>query len=245
MKHLNPVISVVTVCRNPGELLKATVRSVAEQTAREEIEFVVVDGASTDSTPDFLRGLPEGTVDRWVSEPDGGIYDAMNKGVKLSRGEWIIFMNAGDTFSSPDVCEKLIAVSDEDAGVVYGDVRKRDRVGCWQVKKAEPPHNSHRMFFCHQSSMTRRRLLEEYPFDTTLRMSADFKFFKTLILNGIRFQYIPISVSDFDTTGVSNSRRADGLRENLRVVSDLDRGLPLLRHRLHLLIPLLSLRARR
>ena len=112
------------------------------------IDYVIIDGASTDGTPEML-GKTEGV--RWISEPDMGIYDAMNKGIRMAEGEWVIFMNAGDVFASDDTLSKVFSV-ERDADVIYGDVIKGD-----SIKKAEPPHNGHRMYFCHQ-----RRIIRQY-----------------------------------------------------------------------------------
>ncbi len=101
---MEPTISVVTVTRNALPLLRRTVASVSEQTCQ-DMEYIIVDGASTDGSTDFIAG--ERCVSRWVSERDGGIYDAMNKGARMASGRWIIFMNAGDTFAGPDVAAQL------------------------------------------------------------------------------------------------------------------------------------------
>ena len=111
-----------------------------------------------------MLGKTEGI--RWISEPDKGIYDAMNKGIRMAEGEWVIFMNAGDVFASDDTLSKVFSV-ERDADVIYGDVIKGD-----SIKKAESPHNGHRMYFCHQSAFVRTSCLKEFPFDIQHRMSA-------------------------------------------------------------------------
>ena len=78
------------------------------------------------------------------------------------------------------------------------------------------------MFFCHQSAFVKRESLSQYPFDTKYRLSADFKFFKTLIINGEEFKHVNIPVSIFDVTGVSNSSRSTGLKDNINVIKEVD-----------------------
>ena len=206
-----PKVSVVTVCYNCDKLLQKTITNVLRQTYK-NLEYIIIDGASTDSTAEVIETFrPHLTT--VVSEPDRGIYDAMNKGVRLATGEWVIFMNAGDGFAADDVLQRVFA-EERAADVVYGDVVKRG-----VIKKAEAPHNGHRMFFCHQSALTRTTCLREYPFDIRHRMSADFKLFKQLFLAGKRFLQLDFPIADFDVTGVSNS--LDSLKDRLRLLPRL------------------------
>lgn len=226
--------SVITVCRNAEAALRKTSESVLSQTCL-DFEYIVVDGNSTDGTVDFLRSLPSGNV-RWISEGDKGIYDAMNKGTRMACGEWVIFMNAGDLFAFESTLGDLQEVVDSvgmDTDVVYGDVLKANGDAPLLYKKAEPPHNSHRMFFCHQSALARREALLAHPFDISHPYSADFKFFKQLIVEGCGFRQVDFPVAVFDTGGISNRRRSAGLADNMRVIRETDgimKGLPFILH---------------
>lgn len=214
-----PLISVVTVCRNALPMLKTTVESVLSQTYP-RIEHVIIDGASSDDTPRFLEGLKSAT---WISEPDRGIFDAMNKGAWMAKGEWVIFMNAGDTFASPDVVERVFSGRDVGPfGVIYGNVLKEGPDGGLIEKPSLPPANCHRMFFCHQSAFYRRGDLLVYPFDLRHPLSADIHQVKRMLRAGIRFCQLDFPVAVFDTHGVSNTRRSAGLRDNISVVCELD-----------------------
>ena len=209
----NPVlVTVVTVCRNVKSSLEKTMNSLLHQSYA-HIDYVIIDGASTDGTPEML-GKTEGI--RWISEPDKGIYDAMNKGIRMAEGEWVIFMNAGDVFASDDTLSKVFSV-ERDADVIYGDVIKGD-----SIKKAEPPHNGHRMYFCHQSAFVRTSCLKEFPFDIQHRMSADFKQMKQLYLAGKTFMQLDFPIAVFDTSGVSNAQRSKGLYDNIQVIREVD-----------------------
>ena len=209
----NPVlVTVVTVCRNVKSSLEKTMNSLLHQSYA-HIDYVIIDGASTDGTPEML-GKTEGV--RWISEPDMGIYDAMNKGIRMAEGEWVIFMNAGDVFASDDTLSKVFSV-ERDADVIYGDVIKGD-----SIKKAEPPHNAHRMYFCHQSAFVRTSCLKEFPFDIQHRMSADFKQMKHLYLAGKTFMQLDFPIAVFDTSGVSNAQRSKGLYDNIQVIREVD-----------------------
>ena len=207
--------TIITVCRNHAQELERTIRSVESQTWQEK-EYLVIDGASTDDSLDVIKAH-EASITRWVSEPDQGIYDAMNKGVKMAQGEWVIFMNAGDTFAGDDTLQRVFG-NPLDADVIYGDVIKGEL-----VKKAEAPRNAHRMFYCHQSAFVRTSCLREFPFDIRHRMSADFKQVKQMFLSGKRFRQLDFPVANFDTQGVSNKNRSAGLYDNIQVIRETDR----------------------
>ena len=209
------IVTIITVCRNHAQELERTIRSMESQTWQEK-EYLVIDGASTDDSLDVIKAH-EASITRWVSEPDQGIYDAMNKGVKMAQGEWVIFMNAGDTFAGDDTLQRVFG-SAQDADVIYGDVIKGEL-----VKKAEAPRNAHRMFYCHQSAFVRTSCLREFPFDIRHRMSADFKQVKQLYLSGKRFRQLDFPVANFDTQGVSNRNRSAGLYDNIQVIRETDR----------------------
>ncbi len=196
-------------------MLKKTMQSVDSQTYT-NYEYIVIDGNSTDGTLDFLKNY-EGKLTKYVSESDQGIYDAMNKGVKMSSGDYVIFLNAGDLFADATTLEKIFKDKIYDSDVIYGDVIKNGK-----IKPAEKPHNAHKMYFCHQSCFTKLTCLRQFPFDTKYKMSADFNFFKILTLNNKTFKQLNIPIAIFDTTGVSNTKRSKGLKENINVVNEHD-----------------------
>ena len=230
-------VPVITVARNARNDLRRTMESVA-RLSYPDVEYIVVDGASTDGTVEMLE-KSKGV--RWTSEADRGIYDAMNKGVTKATGEWVIFMNAGDRFASDDVIERVFSHPETDAAdVIYGDVVKRGTV----CSASPEPVDGHRMFFCHQSCIARCKCLIDTPFDISHRMSADFKWVKMMIKQGRRLVYVPVAVSEFDTGGVSNTSRSRGLADNMRVIRELEplsRQLTLLPH---LIVPYVMCRLR-
>ena len=230
-------LTVITVARNARNDLRRTMESVA-RLSYPDVEYIVVDGASTDGTVEMLE-KSKGV--RWTSEADRGIYDAMNKGVTKATGEWVIFMNAGDRFASDDVIERVFSHPETDAAdVIYGDVVKRGTV----CSASPEPVDGHRMFFCHQSCIARCKCLIYTPFDISHRMSADFKWVKMMIKQGRRLVYVPVAVSEFDTGGVSNTSRSRGLADNMRVIRELEplsRQLTLLPH---LIVPYVMCRLR-
>lgn len=226
-------ISIVTVTRNAADLLKRTIESVGRQ-KYDKMEYVVIDGASDDGS---VKAISESQlIDKWFSEPDKGIYDAMNKGARMATGEWILFMNAGDTFAGDDVVSRLMteAGSHPDADVIYGDViRCGNASGEGSLKEASDVLKGHRLAFCHQSVICKRKDLLENPFDIRHRYSADFKFFKTLHKQNKNFVHVNFPVARFDVTGVSTRNRSKGLADNMKVILEVDglsKGLPSLLH---------------
>ncbi len=235
MKH-QPRVTVVTVTYNALDALSKTMRSVEAQDYA-NIEYIIVDGASSDATPSMLAQY-HGRLNRWVSEKDRGIYDAMNKGVKMSTGEYVIFMNAGDTFVGSDTVSRVFAEAAE-ADVIYGDIMKNG-----MRKRSLSPRNCHKMYYCHQAAFTRRECLLEMPFDVSHRFSADFKQAKEMFLAGKTFSYVDVAVADFDTSGVSNVNRSQGLWDNVKVVCETDSFINRMRFLPHLLFPFIICKIR-
>lgn len=208
-------ISVITVTFNAAQALKMTIDSVLAQDYR-NIEYIIIDGASTDSSQQIAEAYAKEGKLLWQSEPDKGIYDAMNKGVKKATGDYCIFMNAGDTFASPTVITQLISKG-MDADVIYGDIIKDGN-----IKRSLSPRNCHKMFYCHQSVFVRTALLRAFPFDIKHKMSADFKQAKQLFLAKKTFKQTDVVVANFDTNGVSNTQRSRGLYDNMSIVWEVD-----------------------
>lgn len=230
-------VSIITVTRNAAEALRTTMQSVAQLTYP-DLEYIIIDGASTDATVELLRSA--GGI-KWISEPDNGIYHAMNKGVDQASGEWVIFMNAGDKFVSPDALQRVLATPGaEKADVIYADVVKHGAV----VSAPDTPVDGHRMWCCHQSVLARRADLQSYPYDTKYPLSADFHWMKRMLKGEKRFLHAPVALAVYDTGGISNTSRSRGLADNMRVVCELEplgRRLKLLPH---LIIPYIMCRLR-
>lgn len=115
-------ITLITVTYNSGNTLNSTIKSIIEQTAFDQIEYIIVDGRSTDNTLDIIE-KNEKHISKWISEPDAGIYDAMNKGIKMASGNWIGFLHADDIFADNSVIETVIKlVSKNNYNVLYGNL---------------------------------------------------------------------------------------------------------------------------
>jgi glycosyltransferase involved in cell wall biosynthesis len=181
-------MSVITVCFNDAKNLETTIASVVGQTY-EKIEFIIVDGGSSDSTLDLIR-RQEGRIAKWVSEKDAGIYDAMNKGLRLATGDYLIFMNAGDIFHSNDTVESAIeriTSNPEKPLIAYGKAAIVGEDGTF-LKDLAPLRFAKRnlnMFgtrtVCHQSVFVARAAAPDY--DTKFRLKAELDWYYRLLDN--------------------------------------------------------------
>lgn len=188
-------ISVVTVCFNAADLIEKTISSVAEQTYP-DVEYIVIDGKSTDATTDIIRKYSD-SISYWVSEPDNGIYDAMNKGISAATGDYIIFMNAGDSFTDSTVLEKVVPYLGSHT-IVSGRWNRCYSDG--KVKQAAPKKTESlkvEMPICHQATFIRLPYHKDNPFDTSFKLSADYDFFYKAWRHGETFSYLDETIVDF------------------------------------------------
>ncbi|UCG57068.1 MAG: glycosyltransferase [Phycisphaerales bacterium] len=217
-------VSVITVCLNSAETIESTIRSVLGQTY-EHVEYIVVDGGSSDGTLEILRTY-QGRIAKCISESDGGIYNAMNKGICLATGQVISFLNADDAYAYDKVLSEVVALlSTRNLDAVYGDLVYVDRrdtkriVRYWQAgeyrQKAffhgwAPPHPT---FFC------RKCLFERCgSFNTKYRIAADFELMLRFIEKyGVSLGYVPKTLVRMRTAGRANTIRGI-IRGNREIV---------------------------
>ena len=214
----HPTVSVVTINRNMREGLETTLRSVIAQTY-ENLEFLVIDGASNDGSRELIHRFAS-EIEYWVSEPDAGIYDAMNKGVRAATGEWVIFMNSGDRFHRKETIAEIFSESHSDADLVYGHsvcwypAEKIERVLPAEPKTVLPL----RMNCSHQSLFTRRSRLIERPFSLDL-IASDYEFLVRMYVEGRRFKAIDHVVGVITKGGISDVSRFRSLTERARIIA--------------------------
>ena len=213
-------ISVITINLNDAAGLDKTITSVAGQTTR-PFEFIVIDGASTDGSVDVIRSHAA-NIDHWVSEPDKGIYNAMNKGVSFAHGDWCLFLNAGDTFCNVSVIDALVHCGSS-ADIICGNAMIQEN----PPRRKTPPKEITLNFLfsgslCHQSALIRTSLLQKHPYDESLKIVSDRKFFlQTLILEDASYQTVDIDIADYDITGYSAQNRFASEQEYARVLEEL------------------------
>lgn len=208
-------VSVVTICFNAVKLIENTILSVAAQTYP-EVEYIVIDGASTDGTRDLII-LHQKYISYWISEPDKGIYDAMNKGIAAATGDYIIFMNAGDTFTNNRVIENAVPYLGHHTVVTghwcrkYADgTMKNAHPKALEAFKIEMP-------ICHQATFVRLSYHKKNPFDTSFRLSSDYDFFYKAWCSRETFLYIDNIIADFlEADGVSSSNITESVMERAK-----------------------------
>jgi len=196
-----PTITVVTVCRNALALLRSTVESVLGQ-GYPGLEYWIVDGASTDGTPEYLGSLAGRGV-RFVSEPDRGIADAMNKGALLSTGEWIAHLHAGDSYLPGALAAVGAAARKGEADVICGAIWKEEERGR-TLYHPDPRHLPLDMTIHHAATWTRRSVFERLGgFDPRYPNAMDYDFFLRAHAVGARFAVLPQPLASMAKGGQS------------------------------------------
>lgn len=220
---MNPLFSIITVTYNAASTIPATLASVKEQTCL-LYEYIVIDGASTDNTVEIARnsGIEPMTL---ISEPDKGIYDAMNKGLGVAKGDYVIFLNAGDAFHSPGILQLIAdSVMDNDyPGIAYGQTQivdfDRKRIGdrhltAPSVLTLDSFKNG--MVVCHQAFVVLRKLVDN--FDTRYKFSADYEWCIRCLQRSHRNLYIDRVIIDYLAEGVTTANHAASLWERFRIM---------------------------
>jgi glycosyltransferase involved in cell wall biosynthesis len=200
-----PTLSIVTINLNNAAGLARTLASVRAQSLR-AYELVVVDGGSQDESVEVIRAH-EDLITEWVSEPDAGIYDAQNKGIRRSRGEYLLFLNSGDLLAAEDVLERCSGGGFEE-DIVYSDVIYEDEGGARRLRRFPDPPTFElfmRSSLCHQATLIRRSVFERFGlYDTSLTIAADYDLFmRAIVLAGVSTRHLSFPLAVHDTTGIS------------------------------------------
>jgi len=215
--HQLPWVSVITVNFNDAQNLKKTIANVKQQDYP-HLEYIVIDGGSTDASKEIIIEN-EVDISKWVSEKDQGIFDAMNKGVSLAKGEYVLFMNAGDRFLSPKVISEVFSLKEStEADLVYGhhEVYYPKFI---KKKKALPVNYLWKhMIFSHQALFTRKTLLQKHPFDLSYQIAADFHFIFNCYRSRKKFFNAPFFIAGYLAGGKSELQVIKAYRENKSIV---------------------------
>lgn len=231
----HPLFTVVTVTYNAEAVIGRTLESVKHQDCG-LYEYLVVDGASADGT---LQAVERAQVPstRVYSEPDRGLYDAMNKAIELARGEYLIFLNAGDSFANEHVLSRLAQLAQSGADVLYGQTQLVDGAGRVLGSRhlVAPPvltaHDfCHGMLVCHQAFVARRSIVGKYNLD--YRFSADYDWCIRCLLASRANAYAGDEpIISFLTDGLSDKKRGKSLRERFSIMCHYYGTLPtVMRH---------------
>lgn len=223
-------LSIVTINRNNAVGLEKTMQSVAAQPFK-EFEYIVIDGASTDGSVEVIKKYePQFAHLKWVSEPDKGIYNAMNKGIRMASGEYIQILNSGDCLAAPDVTERMQATLEKagNPSIMYGNMIKSFPDGRRTVDKcfAGQDITMLGMFtgtLNHDPAYIRRDLFEKYGYyDESLKIVSDWKWYlQAIVLGGEEPQYVDLDVTLFDMTGISETNKELDKSERKQVLEQL------------------------
>lgn len=209
-------ISIITVNLNNKAGLRKTIESVVNQTYK-DIEYIVIDGGSTDGSVDVINEYAD-KINYWVSEPDKGIYNAMNKGIVKATGEYLQFLNSGDWLCDNEVIEKVSQEIKWDDEIVIGNL-VLDYEGRFIVK-TNPRRICAEHFLkrgiTHQSTFIKRDLFEKYGYyDENLTIASDYDFFiNVLAIKNANYKFINLNISYFDVNGIGTIESTEETRIN-------------------------------
>lgn len=220
----SPIFSIITITYNASRWLETTILSILSQ-SYPHIEYIIIDGASLDGTVDIIKQYASG-VTYWSSESDKGIYDAMNKGLQKATGDYVWFINAGDTLDTSDTVQhvaSLITKKKVLPDIIYGETNIIDESGHFLgMRRLKAPKKltwkSFRMgmLVCHQSFVVRRTVAP--PFDLTYHYSSDFDWSIRCMKNSKKICNTRMILSNFMDGGVSSSQRKASLKERYEIM---------------------------
>lgn len=219
-----PKFSIITVTYNAEATVEDTIQSVIAQTYR-HIEYIVIDGASKDRTLSIAEKYRD-SITHLVSEPDKGLYDAMNKGIGLATGDYLCFLNAGDSFHEDDTLQQMVHTlkGGELPDVLYGETALVDREGHFlRMRRLSAPEvltwKSFRqgMLVCHQAFFAKRSLAEGY--DPTYRFSADFDWCIRVMKKARTLHNTHLLIIDYLQEGMTTQNRKASLKERFRIMA--------------------------
>lgn len=224
------LLSIITVNRNNAAGLEKTLLSINAQTCK-DFEHIIIDGASDDGSVDVIKKYDDGCVERrWISEPDTGIYNAMNKGIRMAKGEYLQFLNSGDCLVDSHVVCKIMPFLQQEgcAPILFGNMRKQRPDGSVFCNRNLPSISFYTFYkgtINHSPSFISQDLFKKYGmYDENFKIVSDWKWFLEVVgLNNETVRYVNIDISLFDMTGISETNKELDAAERRQV---LERELP-------------------
>lgn len=240
-------VSIITVVYNGIDLLPGTMQSVFAQ-SYPNIEYLIIDGNSTDGTQKLITKNAD-KITNWISEPDKGLYDAMNKGLKMATGDFVWFMNAGDRIFAADTVEKMMSNCTSETDVLFGEVmlvnEKRDYLGTRsEVTTQKLPNNlnwkslKYGMCVCHQAFLPKREIAPQYALDN---LSADIEWVIRCLKKARVATPTDLVLAEYLAGGLSKKRHKEGLKGRFAILQKyyglipniINHGIILIRALLH------------
>ena len=217
------LLSIITVTFNASQWLERTVQSIISQSSP-HVEYIIIDGNSTDGTLDIIKKY-QSSIAHWVSEPDKGLYDAMNKGLKLASGDYVWFLNAGDALYSDDTIQEIVNTLGDGnlPDIIYGETQIVDEQGNpLAMRRLKAPKKlswkSFRMgmLVCHQSFIVKRTIAESY--DMQYRFAADYDWCIRCLKKANTVFNTRLVLSRFLEAGLSAANRKEALKERYNIM---------------------------
>jgi glycosyltransferase involved in cell wall biosynthesis len=228
---MKPLFSIITVTFNAANTLPATLASVKSQTCQ-LYEHIIMDGASKDNTIEIAKNAGIENL-KITSEPDKGLYDAMNKAIDKSTGEYLIFLNAGDAFHSPNTLQNIadVIMDNDFPGIVYGQTQlvdnNRNRIGDRHLTAPETltfKSFAEGMVVCHQAFIVLRKVAVKY--DLKYRFSADYEWCLRCLKRSMNNIYIDETIIDYLSEGLTTANRKASLKERFKIMCQYYGTLP-------------------
>ena len=222
----HPKFSIITVTFNADKVLEKTIQSVISQTYQ-NMEHVIVDGGSEDNTLE-IAGKYRDRISKIISEPDKGLYDAMNKGIRLATGDYLCFLNAGDELHENETLQKMVHTlkGKELPDVIYGETAIVDEEGHFlHMRRLSTPDNltwksfKQGMLVCHQAFFARRELAIDNLYDLRYRFSADFDWCIRIMKKAKCLHNTRLTLIDYLNEGMTTRNHKASLKERFRIMA--------------------------
>lgn len=210
--------SIITINFNNRDGLRKTIESVVNQTFR-DFEYIIIDGGSTDGSVDVIKEYAD-RIDYWVSEPDKGIYNAMNKGILKAHGEYLNFMNSGDCFHNNNVLEEVLP--DLTADIIWGKTYIEEKQSYWAP---QPPMTL--LSFClhgfnHQATFYKKNVFDSQKYDESYKLLADWKLTVYLVVvKQKKYKCSETVIANYDLTGISTTNKKRAIEERNMALTSL------------------------
>lgn len=209
-------VSIIVVTLNTKNNFLKTLKSIQKQTYK-NFEIIVIDGNSSDGTIEEIKKRKK-IISKYTIKKDNGIYHAMNRGIKLSSGKWIIFLNSGDIFFKRNTLEKFSINIDRRTDIYFSDTVVTTPKLKYLINSHYFSKNTYLMPFCHQSSIIKSELLKKQNFSSLYKIASDFDFFYNCFLKRKKFKKLKFVLSQIKSGGLSDINRQQVYSENIQIL---------------------------
>ena len=243
--HIHPKFSTITVTYNAGKVLEDTIQSIITQTYK-DVEYIIIDGASTDNTLDIIKKYNE-HVKTLVSEPDKGLYDAMNKGLRLATGDYVCFLNAGDCLHEDDTLFLMVKSINENflPDILYGETEIVNSEGHFlHMRRLSAPEKlnwrsfQNGMLVCHQAFFAKRSIAVNEEYNLKYKFSADFDWCIRIMKKSLTFHNTRLTIIDYLNEGMTTRNHKASLKERFKIMSKHYGIIPTILHHIWFIIRL-------